>query len=455
MEEALIRDHHDDPVYGHPGVARTQELIQRNYSFPNMKARISDYIKKCAHCQKNKHSTHAPYGEMQGLELPGQPWEDISMDFITGLPPSADPVTKLRYDGIWVVVCRLTKAIELIPYRKDWTAEQLGYSLCDKVFRHHGMPKTIISDRDKLFTSNYWATLMSAIGIQQKLSTSFHPETDGQTERTNRTLKQYLRIYCNYQQDNWVSLLPMAQLAHNNKQSEATGHTPFFANHGRHPNLFERTLPGPKAERALTKTADMKNTYDKMRESIKRAQDSSIQHANKKRKTAPQLKKGDKVYLLTSNFRTKRPNKGLDHVKVGPFLIAKKNGPVTYTLDLPKDSKIHPRFHVKRLEPADPATPLQRTFHYEPEEDTIFFVEDLKGYREFRGQDPQDSDLYQEWLVKWRGYPESENTWEPEANLQTCQQELRKYRKQHHLPQYTGTKKRGKGHNEPSEIVWG
>jgi hypothetical protein len=375
---------------------------------------------------------------MQGLELPGQPWEDISMDFITGLPPSADPVTGLIYDGICVVVCRLTKAIELIPYRKDWTAEQLGYAICDKVIRHHGIPKTIISDRDKLFTSNYWATLMSAIGIQRKLSTSFHPETDGQTERTNRTLKQYLRIYCNYRQNNWVSLLPMAQLAHNNKLSEATGTTPFFANHGRHPNLFERTLPGPKAEKALANMANMKETYDKMRDKIKDAQENSIQHANKKRKTAPQLKKGDKVYLLTSNFRTKRPSKSLDHVKVGPFLISKRNGPVTYTLELPRDAKIHPRFHVKRLEPADPDTPLQTTFHYEPEEEDEYEVEDLLNYREIGRQDLQDDHFIQEWLVKWKGYPHSDNTWEPESSLQNCQQLLKKARKHRGAHYYTG-----------------
>lgn len=356
---------------------------------------------------------------MQRLELPERPWEDISMDFITGLPQSKDPVTGLAYDAICSVICRLTKAGEFIPFRKNYTAEQLGYVINDRIIRHHGMPKTIISDRDKLFTSNYWATLVSAIGIQRKLSTAYHPETDGQTERTNRTLKQYLRTYCNYQQNNWVSLLPMAQLAYNNKLSESTGKTPFFANHGRHPNLVERTLPGPKAEKALVNVQDMKKTYDEMRQRIQTAQDRSIGYANEKRKTAPQLKKGDKVYLLTKNLRTKRPSKGLDHVKVGPFLILNQKGPVTYTLDLPKDAKIHPRFHVKLLEPADPETPLQTTFHYETEEDNEFEVEKIVSHR--------GPPRRREYLIKWLGYDESENTWEPQKNLTNCRQLLAQY----------------------------
>lgn len=213
----------------------------------------------------------------------------------------------------------------------------------------------------------------------------------------------------------------MAQIAYNNKVSESTGKTPFFTNHGRHSNLFERTLPGPKAEIALANTANTQATYDEMRQKISAAQDNSTRYANKRRKTAPQLERGDKVYLLTSNFRTKRPNRSLDHVKVRPFLVTKQNGPVTYTLDLPKDARIHPWFHVKRLEPADPATPLQTTFHYEPGEEHEFEVERFLGQR-----GKQHS---REYRVKWKGYPDTENTWELETYLGNCQQKLNEYKK--------------------------
>ena len=113
---------------------------------------------------------------------------------------------------------------------------------------------------------------MAAIGTKRKLSTAFHPQTDGQTERTNRTMKAYLRIYVNYQQTNWVSLLPMAQMAYNNKLSESTGQTPFYANHGRHPNLFTRTLPSQKTEAAIATADELKKTHESLSTALKKAQ---------------------------------------------------------------------------------------------------------------------------------------------------------------------------------------
>jgi hypothetical protein len=132
------------------------------------------------------------------------------------------------------------------------------------------------------------------------------------------------------------------------------------------------------------------------------------------------------VYLHTKNLRTKRLSKGLDNVKVGPFLISKQNRPVTYTLELPLDAKIHPRFHVSLLEPADLETPLQRTFRYETEEDNIFEVEKIMAHRE--------NNYKKEYLVKWLGYPDADNTWEPETNLTNCRAMLARYRKKPRTP---------------------
>ena len=171
-------------------------------------------------------------------------------------------------------------------------------------------------------------------------------------------METYLRIYCNQQQDNWVSLLPVAQVAYNNKKLEATGYLPFFANHGRHPNLFTSTYESNiQTESAITSVDQLKEVHQQSLENIAKAQSRAISYTNQKRKTAPQLKEGDKVYLLTKNLRTRRPTKKLDKVKVGPFFISKQISPVNYKLELPKDAKIYPVFHVSLLEPADPRTP--------------------------------------------------------------------------------------------------
>jgi hypothetical protein len=420
LEEEVISNHHDDPLHGHPGIARTMELIRRHYEFPNMRDKVTKFIKNCVSCQQNKHSTHAQYGEAQAMEPPTAPWTNITMDFVTQLPPSKDPVTEYTYDSIFVVVDRFTKYAEMIPFRHNYTAQQLAHVFKDRIIRNHGIPESIISDRDKLFTSNHWTTLMAAMGTKKKLSTAYHPQTDGQTERVNQTMETYLRIYCNQQQNNWVSLLPMAQMAYNNKKSEATGISPFFATHGRHPNLFTRSFDSNiQTESAIASVEALKEVHQKSLENIAKAQSRSISYVNQKRKTAPLLKEGDKVYLRTKNLRTRRPTKKLDKVKVGPFFISKQISAVNYRLDLPKDAKIHPVFHISLLEPADPRTPVQKDFHYQADGEDEWEVEKIVQHR-----NRDDGD---EYLVKWSGYPESESTWEPATNLTNCRQLLAQF----------------------------
>ena len=332
--------------------------------------------------QSRKAARHARYGHLQFRTPPTNPWDKVTMDFITKLPTSKDQVTKQSYDMIMVMVDRLTKYAHFIAASETYTAEQLGHLVLDRLVRYHGFPKVFITDRDKLFTSNYWKTLIGTIGIKHKLSTAYHPETDGQTERTNQTLEQYLRHYINYTQDNWASLLPMAQIALNNHKSETTSTTPFYANFGKDPNLFGTPGSHPQAERAIVTTNTLKEVHKESRKAIEDAQRKLSQQRQDERKMAPLLKEGDKVYLLTKNLRTRRKTKKLDHVKVGPFLIDKVIGPVNYRLRLPPDAKIHPVFHISKLEPADAKTPCQESFHFEPEAENEFEVEkilDKKG----------------------------------------------------------------------------
>ena len=380
-----------------------------------MRRKVSEYIKRCNDCNRNKASRHAKYGNLQFREPPKKPWDEVTMDFIVKLPKSADPVTGHEYDSILVMVDRLTKYSHFIPCSETITAPQLGCLILDRLVRYHGIPSVFITDRDKLFTSNYWKTLVAAIGIKHKLSTAFHPQTDGQTERMNQSLEAYLRHYINETQSDWVEKLPMAQVALNNNVSETTQETPFFANFGKNPNLFMEPQQGPLTEKALVTATGLKAVHDTVKDNITRSHDALIKSRHKDSKTGPLLQTGDKVYLLTKNLKTRKRSKKLDHVKVGPFLIAEKRSNLNYRLKLPKDARIHPVFHISLLEPADPNATLQTTFHFEAQEDEEFEVEEILKKQG------------QRYLVNWKGYPEEDNTWEPKKNLKNCQKLLQQF----------------------------
>ena len=213
--------------------------------------------------------------------------------------------------------------------------------------------------------------------------------------------------------------MPVAQLAHNDKESDTTKYTPFFVNYGKNPNLFREPLPGPEAQKAIIEVEGMKDLHNKLIINIGQTQDRMKKYKDRKIKMAPQLKKGDKVYLLTRNLKIKRPAKKLDGVKVGPFLIDEVKGPVNYKLQLPRDAKIHLIFHVSLLELADPDTPLQDQFHYEPEGEDEFEIEQILDYKNNK------------YLIKWVGYLSSENTWEPASGIKHCWLLVDQFHQQH------------------------
>jgi len=210
IQTNLIRQHHDIPQAGHGGTAKTTELLQRKYYWPHMRNTIKQYVKNCDICQRTKVVRHAPYGLMKPNEAPDRPWKSISMDFITDLPKSEGD------DAILIVIDRLTKMAHFLPCTKEMDARQFAELFMREIFQLHGLPKDIITDRGSIFTSDLWKETTKQLGIERRLSTAFHPQMDGQTERTNSTLEQYLRAYVNYQQDNWKELLPMAEFAYNN-----------------------------------------------------------------------------------------------------------------------------------------------------------------------------------------------------------------------------------------------
>lgn len=232
----LLNIYHDSPVAGHWGQAKTCELISRHYTWSNMRRYINRYIANCPTCIRSRQPRQEPQGHLLPLAIPESPWSSISMDFIVGLPPSTN-----GYTCIWVVVDRLTKMAHFIPCKETINSEGLAHLFLDNIFRLHGLPTSIISDRGSIFTSRFWQSLLSLLKIKSCMSTAFHPQTDGQTERINSILEQYLRSYLNYQQDDWVSLLAIAEFSYNNTVQSSIRHSPFEANYGFHPRFTFNT----------------------------------------------------------------------------------------------------------------------------------------------------------------------------------------------------------------------
>jgi hypothetical protein len=231
-------------------------------------------------------------------------------------------------------------------------------------------------------------------------------------------MEQYLRCYVNYQQDDWVTWLPIAQWAYNSATSEGTSTTPFENNYGYNPTMREGTeVPGPP--QALHTSMKLKELHQHLHDELAFLNVRMTHYANKKRLKGPTLKEGDKVYLLRRNIKTKRPSDKLDWKKIGPFKIKKKLSDYNYELQLPAKARIHPVFHVSLLEPAPEKAKLATDVEIEPTQE--YEVERILGHK----KDDNDKALY---LVKWKGYDDSENTWEPETNLQNCQQLLQQFR---------------------------
>jgi len=376
---------------------------------------IKKYVKNCDICQRTKAVRHASYGLLQPNEVPEKPWKSISMDFITDLPKSEG------YDAILVVIDRMTKMSHFIPCHKDMNARQFAKSFIKEIFRLHGLPKDIITDRGTIFTSDLWKEITKLLGIERPLSTAFHPQTDGQTERTNATLEQYLRAYSNYQQDNWCELLPMAEFAYNNGYQETIKHTPFFANYGMNP---EYEAIGQRMQGNITPLEEMSQLHDVLRTEISEAQIRQKEYYDRHRKPDPNLKSGDMVWFLTRNVRTTRLCKKLDYKKIGPFKILAKIGTSAYKLDLPDTIKIHNTIHISLLEPyEDKKLPSQRQ---EPPPPTI-----IEGEPEYELDEIVDARLYYgklQYRAKWTGYsPEHDKVWYPASNFENAVHEKQRF----------------------------
>lgn len=409
----VLQVHHDHKLRGHPGIRKTQQMILQTYFWPGIHRDVKRYVLSCHECQRGKALGLRKLGLLKPLPIGERPWSSISVDHIVEVPISNG------YDAIMVVVCRLTKQAIFVPCHTTDKSEDLAKLFIRDVFSKHGLPVDIVSDRGTLFTSKLWTSLCQILGVKQNLSTAYHPQTDGQTERTNQTLEQYLQMFVNYDQDDWAEWLPLSEFVFNNTPSDATGVTPFFANKGYHPRLT-LTLKDVPSHRAHLKALELKQVHEYLKEEIQKSNRNYEKQINKhRREESNGWNVGTKVWLNSKNLKTKRPSKKLDYKKFGPFSIKERISTHAYRLRLPESmGKVHNVFHIDLLSEQTPEYfPTRKPAPQPPielEEGEEYEVKQILDCKRIRGRM-----LY---LVRWEGYGPEDDTWEPIWHLPRAQE---------------------------------
>ncbi|QRW23527.1 Retrotransposable element Tf2 protein [Rhizoctonia solani] len=285
IKQQLLSHFHDSPASGHQGQAQTLELISCHYYWPATKFQVNHYVESCEICQRSKGHAHS-YA-LNPLSVPAGPWEDISYDFIVKFPKCKG------YDSILETA----------------TAEDAAQMFLEHVWKLHGTPKCTVSDRGTTFNSKFLKALYKSLQITPSFSTAYHPQSDGQTEIKNQWLEAYLCPFIDHRQSDWVDWLQLAEFAHNNARSKATGKLPFKSVYGYSP-VISPLLEPTGLPIADDKAKQLAETIQEVQASIKWAQERYKQADTGK--PPPEFQPGDKVWLLPSNITLQRPNKKLD-----------------------------------------------------------------------------------------------------------------------------------------------
>ena len=418
----IIRQYHESVATGHPGIYGTMELIRRDYWWPGMFVMSKNFVQNCAICQQNKINTHPTVPSIMPIKSigDGRPFSMITVDFITDLPESRG------YDSIMMVVDHgCTKGVIITPCTKTIDALGTAQLFADHVYKRFGLPQVIISDRGTQFASKLFQDVCQILGIKHKMSTAYHPQTDGETERENQNLEAYLRIFCANEPTAWSRYLATAEFARNIRTHSVTKKSPFFVMMGYEPRPFPDTWKMSKTLALQDRLLVMKNA----RQEAQSAHDLARQKMTDRvtRGYLP-FKLGEKVWLEGKNLKIGYQSRKLAPKREGPFEITKVNGPLTYSLKLPKTWKIHNNFHASLLTryktgiEGKQATPPPPDIIDEEEQ---WEVEAIISHRQTRSG--------VRYLIKWKDWPNSENTWEPRTNLRKANDLLNAYNHLHHL----------------------
>ncbi|KAJ3705864.1 hypothetical protein LUZ61_009569 [Rhynchospora tenuis] len=406
--EKLLKEVHDSTVGGHSGILVTYQRLKSMFYWPKMKEEVHQYVRSCEVCQLNKHEHIKSPSMLQPLTIPEEAWNSISMDFVCGLPKSEGK------DVILVIVDRLTKYSHFIALSHPYTAPAVAQLFLDHIYKLHGLPSTIVSDRDPVFTSQFWKEIMRKLGIKLNMATAYHPQTDGQTERVNQCLEQYLRCVIQGHPKRWHKLLPMAEWWYNTSFHSAIQTTPFQALYGYAPTQIPMGQPPKSQVEAVNKLFKERHAINlKLRDQIAKAHERMKKFADRKR-TERKFSIGDWVYLKMQNYRQVtvqgRQNNKLSPKYCGPFEIVGKVGEVAYQLNLPAGSQIHDVFHVSQLKGKigrnEVVSANLPDLSSEPIADTL--PEAILARRMVK----RKNEYVAQVLIKWSNKPEEMATWE-------------------------------------------
>lgn len=403
---------HSSGVGGHSGRDATMQRVKGLFYWKGLSKDIHAFIRQCGVCQTCKYDNAASPGLIQPLPIPESIWTDISMDFIDGLPLS------FGKSVIFVVVDRLSKAAHFMTLAHPYTALTVAQAFLDTVFRLHGLPRTIVSDRDAVFLSDFWRELFALQGVGLNFSSAYHPQSDGQTEVVNRCLETYLRCMCSDRPYLWSKWIPLAEYWYNTSFHTATHITPFEAVYGQPPPIHLPYLPGESKVAVVARTLqERENMILILKFHLLRAQHRMQQNADLHR-TDRSFEIGDYVFVKLQPYRQKslviRGNQKLAPKYFGPYKIIDTCGKVAYKLELPQSSSIHPVFHVSQLKELvgniQVATQLPAA-----SSDVLLKEPELIVERKMVQRQGRAATMV---LVKWSNEPVEEATWELLFDLQ-------------------------------------
>ncbi|KAK3516102.1 hypothetical protein QTP70_005390 [Hemibagrus guttatus] len=339
-----------------------------------MASDVRRYVQGCRECAISKSLRHLPSGKLQPLPVPNRPWSHLGIDFITDLPVSNGCTCVL------VVVDRLSKSCRLIPLPGLPTAMETAALMFNYVFRYYGLPEDIVSDHGSQFTSRVWRSFFKLLGVTISLSSVYHPQTNGQTERKIQEIGHFLHTFCHGHQDSWNQFLGWAEYAQNSLCQPTTGLTPFQCVLGYQPPLFP--WDGEPSDVPVVDYWfwESERVWESAHLQLQRALHRRRTTADLRRSQAPNHQPGQKVWLSTRDIRMRLPCRKQSPRFIGPFPIIRQINPVTYHLQLPPEYKIHPVFHVSLLKPHHPSA-LPSTEPGEAEEPPLpLIVDDGAAY---------------------------------------------------------------------------